>query len=67
MWNRKCTKSLKKLFNEQKIPCDDRFRLAVIADETQVFWCERFGVSETAAVSETTKKILLIEITNEQE
>lgn len=67
LWNRKCTKSLKKLFNEQKIPCDDRFRLAVIADETQVFWCERFGVSETAAVSETTKKILLIEITNEQE
>lgn len=59
---RGCTKSLKKLFCEMKIPIDIRNRLAVLSNDKQdVLWIEGFGACESARVDENTKRVLLIE------
>lgn len=45
---RKVTKSLKKLFNEIKIPEEKRDKILILADENEVFWIEGIGASESA-------------------
>lgn len=55
------TKSFKKLFNENNIPLRVRDRLPVLADEKGVIWLSGFGADGRAAVSENTKKVLVIE------
>ncbi len=45
---RKVTKSLKKLFNEMKIPEEKRDEILVLADENEVLWIEGIGASEYA-------------------
>lgn len=45
---RKVTKSLKKLFNELKIPEEKRDSVIVLADDSEVLWIEGVGVSENA-------------------
>ncbi|MBR3815919.1 MAG: tRNA lysidine(34) synthetase TilS [Clostridia bacterium] len=57
---RKITKSLKKLFNEMKIPAEDRNRVAVIHDGNNVVWVEGIGVNSYYAVSEATKEFLTV-------
>lgn len=60
--NRKVRKSLKKLFNEKKVPIEKRNELAIIDDGNEILWIEGIGPSEKAAVSENTKKVVLIVI-----
>lgn len=56
------TKSLKKLFNEAKIPPEQRDNIPVIADEEGVVWVCGFGISERAAASDDAPEILTIEV-----
>lgn len=55
-------KSLKKLFNESKIPAHLRAQIAVIRDDSGIVFVEGFGVSKNHAVSPQTKNKLGIEI-----
>lgn len=52
---RNCTKSLKKLYNEKKIPKEIRDKLPIAADENGVIWVFKVGVSERVAVDTDTK------------
>ncbi len=61
LFRRGVTKSLKKLYNEAKIPLEKRGLLAVLADERGVIWAEGFGPSRRAAPDEGTKKYLVIQ------
>ncbi len=49
------TKTLKKLFNELKIPAEKRSSLLVVANGSDVLWIEGIGVSEKAKVSGSEK------------
>ncbi len=60
--HRKCTKSLKKLMNEQKIPHSQRDRLLVLADETGVLWVEGIGCDARCTPTQQTKHQLTITI-----
>jgi len=59
---RKITKSLKKLFNESKIPTEKRNSIIILGNEDEIFWIEGFGSSEKVAVTADTKKIMEITI-----
>ncbi len=61
--SRKCTKTLKKLFNELSVPPEKRNSVAVFADENSVILVEGAGVSQNVAVNSQTKKVLKINIT----
>lgn len=58
--NRRVTKSLKKLFNELKIPVEKRDKLLVAANNSTVLWIEGIGVSENARVGTQTKRAVRI-------
>jgi len=58
--NRGCTKSLAKLYNECNIPPEKREHLPVIADDKGVIWIYGIGVAHRCAVSEKSKRILII-------
>lgn len=64
---RKVTKSLKKLFNEEKIPPEKRNSLAVLSDGENVVWVEGFGVSGRYAVSKNTKNAVEITVIRGQD
>lgn len=55
---RGCTKSLKKLMNEMKIPNELRDVIPVAADDEGVVWIYSVGVAERAAVDKNTKKAI---------
>ena len=55
------TSKLKVLFNE-KIPLEERGRIAILCDDNGVFFVEGFGVDERVKVDENTKRIILIAI-----
>ena len=59
---RNVTKSLKKFFNEQKVPINKRESLAILAYERTVIWLEGFGIAEQFKVDENTQNVLLIEV-----
>ena len=54
------TKSVKKLFNELKIPQNERDNMLILADKKEVLWINKIGISESAKVTETTKKVVVI-------
>ncbi|MBQ7902551.1 MAG: tRNA lysidine(34) synthetase TilS [Oscillospiraceae bacterium] len=59
--NRNVTKSLKKLFIEDKIPRGFRDRIAILTDETDaVIWLADYGVNKAYIPDSNTKNILLI-------
>ncbi len=60
--SRKCTKSLKKLFNELSIAPEKRNSVAVFADDDGVILVEGAGVDARVAVDKTTVKILKVNI-----
>ncbi|MFI3324868.1 MAG: tRNA lysidine(34) synthetase TilS [Clostridia bacterium] len=60
--NRGISKSLKKLFNEAKIPTNIRNELIIIRDGENIVYIEGFGVSENYKVTKDTKNILEIKI-----
>ncbi len=62
LFNRGCTKSLKKLYCENKIPLEIRESLPVIADQKGVVWIYGIGVASRCAISKNTKKVYKIEV-----
>lgn len=62
LFNRGCTKTLKKLFTEYKVPLNIRNTLPVIADDSGVVWVHTIGVSQRCAVNKNTKKAYKIEV-----
>ncbi len=54
---RNCTKSLKKLFSELKIPKEERDIIPVAADDEGIVWIYGVGASKRNAVSSKTKRI----------
>ena len=57
---RNCTKTLKKLYTEMKIPAAERKNLPVIADSRGVIWAYGAGVDRTRLADENTEKIMII-------
>lgn len=57
---RNVSKTVKKLFNEHKIPLERRGRVILLAQGSAVLWIDGFGVSRYAAVSEKTEHVLII-------
>ena len=56
------TKTLKKLFIEEKIPAEKRSSVAVAADEEGVLWIEGLGAARRARLSEKTVNVAVIKI-----
>ena len=54
------TKTLNKIYNESNVPKDERDRIPVIADEKGVIWIYGIGVAHRCAVSENSKRIIMI-------
>jgi len=62
---RHCSKSLKKLFNELKIPQELRSSVAVVADECSVIGVVGYCVDERVKVDVNTKNILSLRLPSE--
>ncbi len=60
--NKNCTKTLKKLFCEYKIPLELRKNLPVLADSEGVVWIYEIGVAERVAADECSKNIYKITV-----
>ena len=60
------TKSLKKLFNEEKIPMQLRDIIPVISDAAGVIWVYGFGASRRVAVTKQTKNIYIVDTIKDQ-
>lgn len=60
--NRGVTKSLKKLFTENKVDESLRSKIPVIADDLGVIWVYGFGVAQRVAPKSSTKKLLRVEV-----
>ena len=58
--NRNVTKTLKKLFNDEKIPVSKRSQMLILTDDREIVWTEYFGVSEKYKTTNQTKKYLQI-------
>ncbi|MBO4339016.1 MAG: tRNA lysidine(34) synthetase TilS [Clostridia bacterium] len=56
--NRGVTKTLKKLFLEERIPVEDRNNIAVLSDENGVFLVENICVDERVKITDGTKNII---------
>ena len=56
------TKTLKKLFIEEKIPAEERNSVAIIADDEGVLWVEGLGAARRARLSEKTVNVAAIKI-----
>ncbi|MDP4119659.1 MAG: tRNA lysidine(34) synthetase TilS [Bacillota bacterium] len=63
--NRNVTKPVRKIMNEMKIPEENRDKLLLIANGSEVLWLEGVGASKVGCISEKTEKILLIDINEE--
>lgn len=59
--NRGMTKTLKKLFNEFKIPVSNRSKIAILSDDCGIVWMEHFGVTARCKPTEKTERYLKIE------
>ncbi len=59
---RSVTKTLKKLFNEEKIPAEKRNEIAVLESGGKVIWVEGFGVNAPCRISDKTEKVAIIKI-----
>ena len=60
--SRKCTKTLKKLFNEISMPPEKRNSIAVFLDENGVILVEGAGVAQRVATNKETQNVLKISI-----
>ncbi len=62
---RGCTKTLKKLFNELKIPTDIRDSVGVVADDLGVIGVVGYCVDQRVTVDKNTKNIFSVKISSE--
>lgn len=60
LFKRRCSKSLNKLFNEMKIPAEERDSIVVISDEKGLIYVEKIGIDSFRCIDRNTKKYLLI-------
>ena len=60
--NKKCTKTLKKLFCEYKIPLDERENLPVLCDDLGVVWIHKIGVADRCAADSSSDMIYKISV-----
>ena len=60
------TKTLKKLFIEEKILAEERNSVAVIADDEGVLWVEGLGAARRARLSEKTVNVAVMKICREK-
>ena len=58
---RNITKSLKRLFSELKIPRDERDKILVLADGSEILWIEGIGAAECCAVKTGSERVLVIQ------
>lgn len=58
---RNISKSLKKLFNESKIPVSQRRFLPIIADDAGIIWIYGFGTSKRCRVTDNSTNIYYLE------
>lgn len=58
--NRKCTKTLKRLFNDFKVDISKRSKMLILCDDIGIVWTEYFGVAERCKVSDKAKNIISI-------
>ncbi|MBQ2286862.1 MAG: tRNA lysidine(34) synthetase TilS [Clostridia bacterium] len=63
---RGCTKTLKKLMNELKIPNELRDSVPVLADDDGVIWVYGAGTASRCAVNEKTEKVMIITVSDVQ-
>lgn len=61
--NKSGTKSFKKLYNEYKIPLEERENLPVISDDDGPLWIYKIGVADRCAVRKDTKRLLTVSVT----
>ena len=59
---RNCTKTVKKLFTELKVPAALRDELLVIANGNNVYWIETIGVSQDAAVKDENSEYFTVDV-----
>ena len=60
--NKNCTKTLKKLFCEYKIPTAERDVWPVLADEQGVVWVHKIGVADRCAADKDSLRIYKINV-----
>lgn len=60
--NKNCTKTLKKLFCEYKIPVDEREVWPVLSDDEGVVWVYKIGVAERCAADQSSREIYKISV-----
>ena len=65
-YKRNCTKSLKKLFNEMKIPADKRNAVPIIADDSGVIGVSPYCIAQSVSIDDDTKRVLLLKITEDK-
>ena len=65
--NRGITKSLKKIFCEEKVPNELRERLPVIADDKGIIWVYGVGISERVKVDDNTKNVVVVNVRENKE
>ena len=58
--NRKCTKTLKRLFNDEKISLSRRSEMLILSDEKGIVWTEFFGVADRCKITTESKNIINI-------
>ena len=61
IFDRHITKSIKKLFNEAKIPQEMREKIFLICDERGIIYVEGFGIADRAAPDKSTENYLVVE------
>ena len=61
IFDRHITKSIKKLFNEAKIPQEMREKIFLICDERGIIYVEGFGISDRVVPDAKTEKYLVVE------
>lgn len=64
---RNCTKTVKKLFTEMKVPVSVRDELLVIAKGNNVYWIETIGASQDAAVKDEDSEYFTVTVDADKE
>lgn len=64
--SKNCTKTLKKLYTEYRIPLEKRENNPVVADDVGVVWINGIGVAERCATDALTKRVFKINVKEEK-
>ncbi len=62
---RGCTKSVKKLLIDEKVPVFERDKLLLLSDENGVIWIDRFGISERVRADGDSKNLFVVKTIEE--